>query len=124
MSYPNKITVAGHDYIVFSAPTSAYDPAVYRWEDTSIYPMFRPTIKLSGRPNKNGTNVNMKLRIDVPIVQKNTTLDTQTSTNKAVATLDFTSLQNTDVKGVQEAIDAVIAAATALKANLVNGITA
>lgn len=124
MSNPSKITVAGHDYILFSAPTSAYDPAIYRWEDTSVYPMYRPTIKLSGRPNKNGTNVNMKLRIDVPIVQVNTTLNTQTSTNKAVATLDFTSLQNSDVKGVQEAVDALIAAAAAFKANLVNGITA
>lgn len=122
MAVQQKIAVGSKEFTLFSNPSSIDSPAIWRHEDATIAPMFRPTIKHTARPNSLGTNVNSKVVIDVPIVT--TVLDRQTSTSKVRGTFDFTSLQNTasDVSLVL-AIDASIAALTALKSNLIAGRT-
>lgn len=120
----SKITVGSHEYKLFSAPTSAYDPAIFRWEDSTKAPMFRPTIKLSGKLNATRTNANMTVRVECPVVFTDADTGKQGSTDNVVGTFSFTSLQNTLSTETSEVIDAAIAALTAFKANLVSGVVA
>lgn len=122
MAVVQKITVGTKDFTLFSNPSSLDSPAIWRHEDVTLAPMYRPTIKHTARPNSLGTNVNSKVVIDVPIVT--TVADQQTSTSKVRGTFDFTSLQNTSNDATLTlAIDASIAALTALKSNLIAGRT-
>lgn len=123
MSIQN-ITVGDHEYTLFSAPTSAFDPAIYRWENSAKAPMFRPTIKLSGKLNATRTNANMTVRVECPVVFTDADTGKQGSTDNVVGTFSFTSLQNTLRPETSEVIDAAIAALTAFKTNLVAGIVA
>lgn len=122
MAVVQKIVVGSKDFTLFSNPSSLDSPAIWRHEDVTLAPMFRPTIKHTARPNSLGTNVNSKVVIDIPIVT--TVSDQQTSTSKVRGTFDFTSLQNTaSDASLTLAIDASIAALTALKLNLIAGRT-
>lgn len=122
MAVPSKITVGSKEFTLYSNPSSLDSPAIWRHEDVTLAPMYRPTIKHTARPNSVGTNVNSKVVIDVPIVT--TVSDQQTSTSKVRGTFDFTSLQNTaSDANLTLAIDASIAALTALKSNLIAGRT-
>lgn len=122
MATPNKITAGTKDFILFSSPSSSDSPAVWRHEDATLAPMFRPTIKQTAKPNSAGTNINSRLAIRVPIVS--TVNGTQVSTNNVGVNVEFTSLQNiaSDVE-LTLAADAAIASLTVLKANLIAGRT-
>lgn len=122
MAVPLKITVGSKEFTLYSNPSSLDSPAIWRHEDATLAPMYRPTIKHTARPNSMGTNVNSKVVIDVPIVT--TVSDQQISTSKVRGTFDFTSLQNTaSDANLTLAIDASIAALTVLKTNLIAGRT-
>lgn len=122
MATPNKITAGTKDFNLFSSPSSSDSPAVWRHEDATLAPMYRPTIKQTAKPNSAGTNINSRLAIRVPIVS--TVNGTQVSTNNVGVNIEFTSLQNiaSDVE-LTLAADAAIASLTALKANLIAGRT-
>lgn len=106
---------------VYSNPTSAGDPAVWRVEDTSIVPMYRPMAKLSAKANPNGTNVNVTFKVTVPVVA---TIDgIQTSQNTAIASASITSLQNTTGDEVLQAVELLIAGLTATKEQIIAGRT-
>lgn len=119
----NKITVGSKDFMPFSQPSSKDDPAIWRYEDTTKVPMYRPTISLSGKTNSLGTNINMQLKAVVPVVVNNVNLSIQESTNRAVATASITSLQNVTTGEVALAIDALIAGLTVTKIAILNGST-
>lgn len=122
MATPNKITVGTKDFNLYSSPSSSDSPAVWRYEDPLVAPMFRPTIKQTAKPNSAGTNINSRVAIRVPVVQ--TVNGTQVSTNSVGVNIEYTSLQNiaSDVE-LTLAADAAIATLTALKANLIAGRT-
>lgn len=120
MSLP-QIVADTDTYTLFSAPTSNGDPAVWRLEDTTLAPMYRPTLRLQSKTNAKGTNVNMTLKASVPIVQS---VDgVQVSLNTAVASASVTSLQNVTGDTVERAIDALIAGLTATREAIVAGKT-
>lgn len=122
MATPNKITAGTKEFTLFSSPSSSDSPAVWRYEDALIAPMFRPTIKQTAKPNSAGTNINSRLAVRVPVVQ--TISGAQASNNSVGVNIEYTSLQNiaSDVE-LTLAADAAIAALTVLKANLIAGRT-
>lgn len=121
MTTPVKITVGTKDFAIFSNPTSAGDPAVWRYEDLTKVPMLRPIIRQTVSKNSKGTNINVTVKASIPIVE--TVNSVQQSTNTAIATASITSLQNSLGSEVSDAVDSLIAALTALKANIVAGRT-
>lgn len=121
MANPN-ITVGEQTLIVYSQPSSAQDTALWRIEDPSIVPMFRPTLDLNARKNSTGSNVNMALRARVPVVMVSES--GQTAPNTVVGQLSLTALQNVSTDDVAQCLDMLIAGATALKTAIVSGKTA
>lgn len=121
MPTPAKITVGTKDFNIYSNPTSAGDPALWRYEDAAKIPMFRPTIRQTISKNSKGTNINVTIKAAFPIVD--TVNSVQQSSNTAIATASITSLQNSLGSEVSDAVDALIASLTALKANIVAGRT-
>lgn len=116
-----KITAATKDFVVISQPSSALDSAKWRHEDSTLAPMFRPTIDLNARSNSTGSNVNCTLRVRVPVVQ---TVDSQqVAPNTVVASATITSLQNITGEDVEFAVDSLIAGLTSMKEAIVNGRT-
>lgn len=105
----------------FSAPSSNGDPAIWRVEDPSIAPMHRPTIRLSGKTNSTGTNANMVLKVQIPVVQ--VVGGIAASSNTAIASANVTALQNVTGEDVDNCIDALIAGLTQLKVSIVAGKT-
>lgn len=121
MANPN-ITVGEETLTVYSQPSSAQDTAVWRIEDPTVVPMYRPTLDLNARKNSTGSNVNMTLRARVPVVLVGES--GQTAPNTVVGQLSFTSLQNVNSEDVTQCLDMLIAGATALKTAIVTGKTA
>lgn len=122
MATPQKIVVGTKEFALFSSPSSSDSPAVWRYEDALIAPMYRPTIKQTAKPNSAGTNINSRLAIRVPVVH--IVGDTQVSTNSVGVNVEYTSLQNiASSVELTLAADAAIAALTVLKANLIAGRT-
>lgn len=116
------ITVGAETLTVYSQPSSAQDTAVWRIEDPTVVPMYRPTLDLNARKNSTGSNVNMTLRARVPVVLVGDS--GQTAPNTVVGQLSFTSLQNVNSEDVTQCLDMLIAGATALKTAIVTGKTA
>lgn len=105
----------------FSAPSSNGDPAIWRVEDSSLAPMHRPTIRLSGNLNSTGTNANMVLKVQIPVVKVVDGI--ATSSNTAIASANITALQNVTGEDVGNGIDALIAGLTQLKDSIAAGKT-
>ena len=117
----SNIVVGTKTYVPFSLPTSNGDAAVWRVEDASIAPMFRPTLRLTSKANNLGTNVNMTLKASVPVVS---TVDgTQVSKNTAIASATLTALQNVSTSEAADAIDALIKGLTAVRDAMIAGKT-
>lgn len=117
----NDIIVGGQTYIPFSQPTSNGDAAIWRVENTSLPPMYRPLLTLTGKKNSAGTNVNMTLKASVPVVV--VASGQQTSVNTAIASANLTALQNVSTSEVEAAINALIAGLTAVKTGMIAGKT-
>lgn len=115
MALPN-IEAGEIDFTPFSVVGTT---AIWRKEDTTLPPLYRPTIKLVVKPNSTGTNVNMTLKSVTPIVS--TVNGVTVSTNSRVLTVSYTALQNVVDSSNGADIDAMIAALTALKQSLVQG---
>lgn len=117
----NNIISGDLIFAPFSAPTSNGDAAIWRVEDSLLAPMYRPTIRLTGKGNAKQTNTNMTLKVNVPVVR---TVDgLQVSTNTVVATGTLTALQNVTTSEVNNAIDALIAGLIQAKAAMTAGKT-
>lgn len=117
----NNIVSGNLTFAPFSAPSSNGDPAIWRVEDSNLAPMYRPTIRLTGKSNAKQTNANMTLKVQVPVVRL---IDgEQVSTNTAVATATLTALQNVTTSEVIDAIDVLIAGLTETKLSMVAGKT-
>lgn len=117
-----SINVDGKAFNLYSAPSSFDNPAVWRYEDANIAPLYRPTIKQEANPNAAGTNINSRVTTRVPVVTTVNGVASVTNTVKAVT--DFTSLQVlVSSDSLTLAIEAQIAALTALKANIIAGKT-
>ena len=122
MATPIKITAGTKDFNLYSSPSSNDSPAVWRYEDLLVAPMYRPTIKQMAKPNSAGTNINSRLAIRVPVVR--TINGTQVSANSVGVNIEFTSLQNIAADAeLALAADAAIASLTVLKANIIAGRT-
>ena len=120
----NKITTTNlGEFLVFNQPSGSNDPAVWRREDLTVPPMYRPTIMQAARPNKTGTNVNVMIKAVVPVVDTDAA-GKKTSSNTVIAQATITSLQNIVGDHTGNAIDALIAALTQQKAAIVAGRTA
>lgn len=120
----NNITTTDiGEFVVFNQPSGANDPAVWRREDLTVPPMYRPTITQTARSNKTGTNVNVSVKVVVPVVDTDAA-GKKTSSNTVIAQATITSLQNIVGDHTDNAIDALIAALTQQKASIVAGRTA
>lgn len=117
-----KVTDVG-DFVVFNQPSGSNDPAVWRREDLTVPPMYRPTITQTARSNKTGTNVNVMIKVAVPVVDTDVS-GKKTSNNTVIAQATVTSLQNIVGDHTSHAIDALIAALTQQKASIIAGKTA
>lgn len=116
-----NIIVGDKTFAPFSQPTSNGDAAIWRVEDPLIAPMYRPTLRLTGKANSTGTNINMTLKASVPVVSL--VNGVQTSQNTAIASASLTALQNVSTDEVVDAIAALIAGLTAAKSSLIAGKT-
>lgn len=117
----NNIISGNLTFAPFSAPTSNGDAAIWRAEVLTLAPMYRPTIRLTGKGNAKQTNSNMTLKVNIPVVR---TVDgVQVSSNTVVATGSLTALQNVTTSEVSDAIDALIAGLTSAKAAMTAGKT-
>lgn len=119
----NKIVVDTKDFVVISQPSNKEDPVVWRHEDATKVPMYRPTITLTGKANALGTNINMQLKVAAPVVVTNELLHQQDAPNRAIATASISSLQNVTSGEVALVIDGLIAGLTATKNAIINGTT-
>lgn len=116
MALPAQIEAGIFDLTLFSQTA---DKVTYRIEDTALPPMFRPTLVLSTKPNRAGTNVNVTLKLLRPITAEiNGSL---TALNNRVTALSYTSLQNTTDSTAGADLDIMIAAITALKPQVTEG---
>lgn len=119
MAIVAKITGASKDFNLYEAPASGLSTAIWRHEDPTVAPIYRPTVSLRAMSNSAKTNHTMTLDVKVPVVQ---TVDGIASApNKVQAKVTFTSLQGIVTPLTSETVDITIAALTALKANLVAG---
>lgn len=119
MALVTKITAASKDYNLYESPVSGLSTSVYRYDDPTVAPIFRPTITFRASANSAKTNHTMSLDVRVPVVQE---VNGQPSApNKVQAKVTFTSLQGVVTPLTAETVDITIAALTALKANLVAG---
>lgn len=118
----NNIIVGEKTYVPFSQPTSNGDAAIWRVENTSLPPMYRPILTLTGKKNSASTNINMTLKASVPVIVV-TASGQQTSVNTAIASANLTALQNVSTSEVEAAIYALIAGLTAVKASMIAGKT-
>lgn len=119
MAIVAKITGASKDFNLYEAPASGLSTAIWRHEDPTVAPIYRPTVSLRAMSNSAKTNHTMTLDVKVPVVQ---TVDGIASApNKVQAKVTFTSLQGVVTPLTSETVDITIAALTALKANLVAG---
>lgn len=117
----NNIISGDFTFAPFSAPTSNGDAAIWRVEDSLLAPMYRPTIRLTGKSNAKQTNSNMTLKVNFPVVR---TVDgVQVSTNTVVATGTLTALQNVTTNEVINAIEALIAGLSEAKVAMAAGKT-
>lgn len=91
----------------------------WRKEDTSVAPMFRSTLTLSGKLNAQRTNVNMALKLVTPVISTVNGVSVVSSTR--VSEFKHTALQNLDSALAIPDIDVMITALTALKQNIING---
>lgn len=120
----NKITTTSlGEYSVFNQPSGSNDPAIWRREDLTVPPMYRPTITQTARSNKTGTNVNVSIKAVVPVVNTDAA-GNKTSKNTVIAQATITSLQNIVGDHTGNAIEALIAALTQQKVAIVAGRTA
>ena len=116
MALPAKIEAGVVDLTLFS---QIADKVTYRIEDTDLPPMFRPTLVLTTKPNRAGTNVNVTLKLLRPITAEvNGNL---VALNNRVTALSYTSLQNTTDSTAGADLDIMIAAITALKSQVSEG---
>lgn len=107
------------DAIDFTILSHTSDTAVWRQENLTLPPMFRPTFELKAKANKLKTNVNMTLKLVTPVTS---TVDGNVvSLNTRVGIFSYTSLQNVTDSTNGEAIDQMINALMVLKKNFVQG---
>lgn len=105
--------------IDFTILSHSADQAVWRQENLTIPPMFRPTFELKAKANKPKTNVNMTLKLVTPVIS--TVAGNTVSLNTRVGTFSYTSLQNVSDASNGVMLDQMIAALTVLKKNFVQG---
>lgn len=105
---------------VYSESSSPLGTSIYRFDGVNVPAQFIPTLLFSATQNKAGTNVNMRIRIEFPLV---VTVDGITSApNKFVCNLDFTALQSvTNSAERTRVLDELIAFLTANKARIASG---
>lgn len=122
MPNTNIVTPGLGEFVVFNQPSGSNDPAVWRRENTAVPPMFRPTITQTARSNKTGTNVNVMVKVNVPVVDTDPA-GKQSSSNTVIAQATVTSLQNIVGNHTANAIEALILALTEQKDAIVAGKT-
>lgn len=116
MALPAQIEAGVVDLTLFS---QIADKVTYRIEDSGLPPMFRPTLVLTTKPNRAGTNVNVTIKLLRPITAViNGNLS---ALNTRVTALSYTSLQNTTDSTAGADLDIMIAAITALKSQVTEG---
>lgn len=115
----SKVLVIEAGTIDFSLFNEADGKTIWRQEDTSVPPMYRPTIQLTGKLNASRTNANMALKLVTPVV----VTENGRVTPIAYRTSQFshTALQSVDNTSASADIDIMIAALTALKQNIIDG---
>lgn len=119
-----NIDVGSTTFTPYSEPTGSRDPAIWRYEDTAIPAMFRPTMMHTAQLNATKTNVNETLVVEVPIVTTDAVTGQLVSKNKYIASAKFTALQNVvgDTHAVL-AIDGLIGLLTARRTAILAGKT-
>lgn len=116
MALPAQIEAGAIDLTLFSQTA---DRVTYRIENAELPPMHRPTLVLTTKPNRPGTNVNVTLKLLRPITAEvNGNL---VALNNRVTALSYTSLQNTTDPTAGADLDIMIAAIAALKLQLSEG---
>lgn len=115
----SKVTLIEAGAIDFTLFNEADGKTIWRREDTSVPPMYRPTIQLSGKFNASRTNANMALKLVTPV----TVTENGRVVPVAYRTSQFnhTALQSIDNSDAATDIDIMIAALTALKQNIIDG---
>lgn len=89
-----NIIVGETTFTPYLEPTSSRDPATWRYENSAIPAMFRPTMTHTAQLNATKTNVNETLVVEVPIVTTDIATGQLVSKNKYIASAKFTALQN------------------------------
>lgn len=114
-----KVTTIEAGAIDFTLFNESDAKTIWRKEDTSVPPMFRPTIQLTGKLNSSRTNANMALKLVTPVIV--------TENGRVVpiayrtSQFNHTALQSVDNTAAAADIDIMIAALTALKQNIIDG---
>lgn len=116
MTKVTAIEAGSIDFILFN---EADGKTIWRKEDLSVPPMYRPTIQLSGKLNASRTNANMALKLVTPVVAT----ENGRVVPIAYRTSQFThtALQSIDSNEATADIDVMISALTALKRNIIDG---
>ena len=119
-----NIIVGDSTFTPYSEPTGSRDPAIWRYEDTAVPAMYRPTMTHTAQLNATKTNVNETLVVEVPIVTTDTITGQFVSKNKYIASAKFTALQNVvDDTHAVLAIDGLIGLLTARRTAILAGKT-
>lgn len=111
-----KIKVGAKSFAQLNTQTGIFSPVMWREESTSA-PITRATISLRFSESSKGQNVNTTVAVAVPVIQTVGGITTVAGT--ARANLSFTNLQYTDAEPAL-AYDAIIAALTSLRGNILN----
>lgn len=105
---------------VYSESPSPLGTSVYRFDGVNVPAQFIPTLVFSAVKNNAGTNVNVRVKIDYPIVV--TTDGITSAPNHFISTFDFTALQSVlNVTERTRVLDELIAFLTSHKASIING---
>lgn len=102
-----NIVVGTKSFAPISQPAGD-SPAEWRVEDAAIVPMLRPTIRAKASINAQRTNVNVQVKVSVPVIT--VVNGVQLSSNTVIAAASVTVLQNTLGSEVTFALDSLIAA--------------
>lgn len=108
----DNIISGAKTFVALTSP-SGDTPAEWRVEDPLIVPMLRPTIRSKATKNAQGTNVNMQLKVSVPVIT--VVNGVQLSSNTVISTASLTVLQNTIGSEVAFALDSLIAGLQSLR---------
>lgn len=104
-----------------SKENSLYGTDTYRNKSVIVPRAYQPTASLSAAPNKDGSNVNMSVRVDDFVVANME--GRQLMTDRFIATAKFTALQSVVAQVERErAFDSFLALLIASRESIITGI--